>query len=79
MMIKKFICICAKKQIEFGARKELVISLGKKNFFYLKEINDEIKFFKQVEYLEHPRFIMQYRRKRLNYYIKKYRNLLGDL
>jgi Uracil DNA glycosylase superfamily len=68
-----------KEQIEFGARDELVISLGKKNFTYLKELNDEIKFFKKIEFLEHPRFIMQYKRKQLEYFITKYVKLLDSV
>ncbi len=68
-----------KEQIEFGANDKLVISLGKKNFLYLKEINDEIKIFKRIEFLEHPRFIMQYRRKKLDDFIKKYMKLLNSV
>jgi Uracil DNA glycosylase superfamily len=74
--LKPLIISYIKEQIKFGAKKELAVSLGKKNFLYLKEINDEIKFFKRVEFLEHPRFIMQYRRKYLNQYIGKYLKIL---
>lgn len=75
--LKPAIVSYIKKQIGFGAREALVISLGKKNFTYLKELNDEIKFFKKIEFLEHPRFIMQYRRKQLEYFIRKYLKLLN--
>ena len=68
-----------KKQIEFGADEELVISMGKKNFNYLKELNDEIKYFKKIEFLEHPRFIMQYRRKQVEHFIQKYVKLLNPV
>ena len=74
--LKSVIISYLKKQVEFGAKEEMVISLGKKNFAYLKELNNEINFFRRIEYLEHPRFIMQYRRKRLNYFIEKYMGLL---
>lgn len=77
--LKPRIIAYIKKQIEFGAKEELVISLGKKNFTYLKEINNEIKFFKRIEFLEHPRFIMQYRRKKLDDFIKKYLTLLNSV
>lgn len=77
--LKPFIISYIKKQIEFGAKEELVISLGKKNFDYLKELNDEINFFKKVEFLEHPRFIMQYRRKHLKSFISKYITLLNSV
>ncbi|MEJ2614234.1 MAG: DUF4918 family protein [Ignavibacteriaceae bacterium] len=75
--LKPAIVTYMKKQIEFGAKQELVISLGKKNFTYLKELNNEIKYFKKIEYLEHPRFIMQYRRKQLESFIRKYLRLLS--
>ncbi|MGA9294376.1 MAG: uracil-DNA glycosylase family protein [Ignavibacteriaceae bacterium] len=74
--LKPVIVSYMKKQVEFGAKEDLAISLGKKNFAYLKELNDEIKYFKKIEFLEHPRFIMQYRRKQLEYFIRKYLKLL---
>lgn len=60
------------QQIDFGANKNVVISFGKKNAEYLKEINDELRFFKEIEVFDHPRYIMQYRLKRLPEYLKKY-------
>ena len=61
-----------KSQIEFGARRDFVILLGKKNAGYFSNLNSEHKFFKEIIVLEHPRYIMQYRLKKINYYIKKY-------
>jgi hypothetical protein len=61
-----------KAQTNFGARKDLAIILGKKNADYFIPINEEHKFFKNIFILEHPRFIMQYRLKKINYYIEKY-------
>jgi hypothetical protein len=61
-----------KEQIEFGARKDIVVLLGKKNADYFKQINDEHKFFDKLIVLEHPRYIMQYKMKMLNSYINKY-------
>jgi Uracil DNA glycosylase superfamily len=61
-----------KSQIDFGAKEDIVIILGKKNAEYFSKINDEFKFFKGVVVLEHPRYIMQYRLKKIDYYIKKY-------
>lgn len=77
-ILKPEIISSIKKQIEFGASDKLAVSLGKKNFLYLKELNDEIKFFKKIEFLEHPRFIMQYKRSQINFYIKKYLDLLEN-
>lgn len=65
------------RQIKFGARRDKVISLGKKNAVILNQINDELKLFDKIEILEHPRYIMQYRRKFVDDYIKKYLEVLG--
>jgi hypothetical protein len=61
-----------KEQGMFGSRKDKVISLGMKNAKILEKINNELKLFHSIEVLEHPRFIMQYRRKYLKEYIFKY-------
>ncbi len=67
------------KQMSFGGRKDVVISFGKKNGAFLKHINDEMKLFGRIEILEHPRFIMQYRRKSLTKYISRYIELMNSL
>jgi len=67
-----------KEQIKFGADQRVVICLGKKNADYLKILNDELYLFKKIEVLDHPRFIMQYRQKKLNDYISQYLNVLEN-
>ena len=59
-------------QIGFGARKNLVILLGKKNAEFFTKINEDHKFFNRIAVLEHPRYIMQYKLKQSDKYIKKY-------
>ncbi len=66
------------QQIDFGANDNCVISFGKKNAIYLKEINDEIKFFKEIIIFDHPRFIMQYRLKKLDEYLTGYSKILKE-
>jgi hypothetical protein len=61
-----------KAHICFGARRDVVIILGKKNSDYFSILNDEHKFFKKIIVLEHPRYIMQYKLKKIDYYISKY-------
>jgi hypothetical protein len=58
--------------LEFGARKDFAISLGQKNAIFLKEINNEYNFFNEIRVLDHPRYIMQYKLKRLKKYLKDY-------
>jgi hypothetical protein len=70
--LKPFIIKTIREQIDFGADNKRAISLGKKNFLFLKEINNQINFFNEIIYLDHPRFIMQYKRRFINDYIEKY-------
>ena len=67
-----------RKQIEFGARRDLAILLGKKNAEFFSTINDEYKFFRRIVVFEHPRYIMQYRLKKIDYYIKKYLDTINQ-
>jgi hypothetical protein len=60
------------EQIKFGVDRRVVICLGKKNAEYLRLLNDELKLFDRIETLDHPRFIMQYRKKKIDYYITRY-------
>lgn len=61
-------------QINFGAYRETVIILGQKNATFFKSINDDYKFFNKIIVLDHPRYIMQYRRRTVNKYISQYIN-----
>ncbi|MCL6494744.1 MAG: DUF4918 family protein [Ignavibacterium sp.] len=59
-------------QISFGAIKDFAILLGKKNADYFSTLNNKHKFFKDIIVVEHPRYIMQYKLKNIDYYINKY-------
>jgi len=67
-----------KAQFQFGADSRVVICLGKKNAGYLKILNEELKLFSKIEVLDHPRFIMQYRKRKIDYYITRYLTALKD-
>jgi hypothetical protein len=61
------------KQIALGMDTDVCFCFGTgKNEKFLRELNDEKKFFKKIIALEHPRFIMQYKSKTKQYYINKY-------
>lgn len=70
--LKPYLLSSLKKQTGFGARKNKVICLGKKNYTFLNELNKELKYFEKIITLDHPRFIMQYRLKKKDEYIRKY-------
>jgi hypothetical protein len=67
-----------KAYIAFGCTQDIVICLGRKNYLYLDEINNEYKFFKEIKVLDHPRYIMQYKRKMLTKYLDDYLNVFRD-
>ncbi|NWG29664.1 MAG: DUF4918 family protein [Ignavibacteriaceae bacterium] len=66
------------KQVGFGASRELAVLLGKKNADYFLPINEEHKFFKRIIVLEHPRYIMQYKLKQIDKYVKKYLEAINN-
>lgn len=71
--IKPFLIRSIESQLGFGARRDAAIVLGRgriKRVF--DDLNRECAFFKTVHALKHPRFIMQYRRRRLGDYLRKY-------
>lgn len=62
-----------KQQIEIGANNNALIVIGAdKNRKFVETLNEENKYFKKIIALDHPRFIMQYRRKKVDAYIKQY-------
>lgn len=61
-----------KLQIKFGAKREFAILLGRKNAEFFSPINEKHRFFSKIFVLEHPRYIMQYKLKQIESYIKKY-------
>lgn len=71
-LLKQEMINSIKKQIQFGAKRNKVIILGKKNAEYFKHINDQLKLFETISVLDHPRYIMQYRLKKINKYIDDY-------
>jgi hypothetical protein len=75
--VEPFIIENIKTQIEIAGLSERVYCLGTgKNFDYLSRINHLYGFFKEIIPLEHPRFIMQYKNKEKDSYIKQYLNKL---
>ena len=75
-ILKPHITYSVKEQLAFGARKDIAISLGKKNATFLAEINTEYNLFGKVRVLDHPRFIMQYKLKQLREYLTEYLSVM---
>lgn len=76
--VRPFIVGTLTTQLAFGARKSTAIILGSgKNQKVFSDLNREYGWFKEVYALEHPRFIMQYRRKYMRDYLKKYQEVFS--
>ena len=68
-----FITNTIEQQLDMGMNREVCFSLGKgKNYKFLKELNDKKRYFKQIIPVGHPRWIMQYRLKKKDDFIKDY-------
>jgi hypothetical protein len=71
--IRGFVIECIITQLKFGINTDVVFCLGEgKNLIYLSRLNEEMKFFKKIVPLPHPRFIMQYKLKKKEEYIERY-------
>ncbi len=68
-----FVVSSFEKQLRFPLRRDLAICLGRgKLYTFLQVLNLEHGWFEKIIALDHPRFIMQYRRKRLQEYVDEY-------
>jgi hypothetical protein len=71
--IRGFVIDCLRKQLKFGINTDVGYCLGDgKNYKYLSKLNEEEQFFKKIIPLSHPRFIMQYKLKKKDEYIRSY-------
>lgn len=68
-----------RRQLGFGIARDVCFCLGTgKNAAFIERLNAEHGFFERVVPLEHPRYIMQYKRKEHAAYVRKYVSLLGE-
>ncbi|MEM8526241.1 MAG: uracil-DNA glycosylase family protein [Bacteroidota bacterium] len=60
-----------------GCSSKAAICMGQgKNYAYFKQLNEQHQFFEEVIPLPHPRWVMQYRRKRKEEFVEQYREVL---
>lgn len=78
-IVYPFIVETLTTQLTFGVNKKVCYCLGEgQNFKFLNTLNEQHKFFETIIPLPHPRFIMQYRRKKLNNFIDLYLQKLNQ-
>src|SRR5436190_22590560 len=71
--VTPFIIDCINKQVAMGFTTDKCICIGgEKNFKFLSGLNNKHKWFGEIIPLPHPRFILQYRRKQKDKYIRQY-------
>ncbi len=76
--VTPFIVHSLKTQLDFGLNREVCYCLGEgKNAAFFTTLNQRHGFFKEIIALPHPRFIMQYKRKKLAGYIQLYIDTLN--
>ena len=76
--VTPFITSTIRQQIDIGGRRDHAIVFGAgENFKFLQRLNDEHGFFGSLAALDHPRFIMQYRRKKLEHYLARYEEVFA--
>jgi len=75
-----FIVASIKKQLLMGLETDVCFCFGTgQNEKFLRKLNQEHGFFKEIIALEHPRFIMQYKAKTKQFYIDKYLEAFGRM
>lgn len=76
--ITPFVVEWLKKLIATGLRTDTVFCIGTgKNLAYLEALNTEHRFFERIIALEHPRFIMQYKARQVDDFVRKYTDALA--
>jgi hypothetical protein len=76
-LLETFIVKCLNEQLGWGINRKICFCLGEgDNYKFIQNLNKRFKFFENVVPLPHPRFIMQYRRKKLAVFIELYKTKL---
>jgi hypothetical protein len=71
--LREFIVNSLRATLAFGMDTSVCYCLGEgENFKYLNRLNKELQIFNEIVPLAHPRFIMQYRRKKVDEYVEDY-------
>lgn len=77
--VTPFIVRSLRRQLDFGFRRDHCLCIGgEKNFRFLQQINEQYGWFDRITPLAHPRFIMQYRRRRKGQFVRQYVDALRE-
>lgn len=71
--VRPFASNCIDNLMHIGVSRKRCYCIGEgKNLAFLQVLNTENRWFEEITPLAHPRFIMQYKRKQLDNYIRTY-------
>lgn len=71
--LEPFLAETIRDQVAIGAHKKTAMVIGTgKNLRAMQRLNERYHFFESLRAVEHPRFIMQYRRKQIDRYVDDY-------
>ncbi|MBH8569510.1 DUF4918 family protein [Microvirga sp. STS02] len=69
-----------RQQVEaLGLRRDVAVSLGKRNGEFFKRLNAELGLFDEIVVLDHPRYLMQYKSRNTAANVAHYVETLGQL
>lgn len=75
-----FVAWNIRTQLDFGANREVAVCLGEgQNFAFFTKLNAAHSFFKEIIPLPHPRWVMQYRRKKVEEFVGRYVGALQEV
>lgn len=78
--LRPFIIRNLSAMLDLGIERQVVFCLGEgENYKFIRGLNEERGWFKEIVPLAHPRFIMQYRRKSIAKYVEDYVRKLGGV
>lgn len=78
--VEPFVLKCIQKQLATMPTLDICYCMGEgENFKYFSKVNGKHGFFKEIIPLPHPRWVMQYRRKRVGEFVNLYLERFGAL
>ena len=75
--VEPFIVDSIRRQVALGCSTDRCFCMGIRNATYLTALNERHRFFDRITVLPHPRFVVQYRRREMDDYIRQYREALS--
>ena len=64
---------------EVGLQRHAAVCLGRRNALLLQQLNQELGLFDHIHVLDHPRYLMQYKRRELAAHVARYAEVLANL